>query len=133
MMEMMIAQRRIPSQMLKGVISGCMLAVIAQGETYGYEISQKLNNYGFGTIAEGTIYPVLLRLEKNDFIAASYRPSELGSKRKYYAITERGESELADFRNEFGMLSTAVKNLLAGNEHDDNDNTVPEQSKGARS
>lgn len=133
MMEMMTAQRRIPSQMLKGVISGCMLAVIAQGETYGYEISQKLNNYGFGTIAEGTIYPVLLRLEKNDFIAASYRPSELGPKRKYYAITERGESELADFRDEFGMLSTAVKNLLAGNEHDDNDNTVPEQSKGARS
>lgn len=133
MMEMMTAQRRIPSQMLKGVISGCILAVIAQGETYGYEISQKLNNYGFGTIAEGTIYPVLLRLEKNDFIAASYRPSELGPKCKYYAITERGESELADFRNEFGMLSTAVKNLLAGNEHDDNDNTVPEQSKGARS
>lgn len=111
---MAMAQKRIPSQMLKGVISGCMLAVIAQGETYGYEISQKLGGYGFGAIAEGTIYPVLLRLEKNGCITASYRPSELGPKRKYYAITEQGKSELTDFRDEFGMLSAAVKNLLAG-------------------
>lgn len=133
----MTAQRRIPSQMLKGVISGCMLAVIAQGETYGYEISQKLSDYGFGTIAEGTIYPVLLRLEKNGFITASYRPSELGPKRKYYAITEQGESELTNFHDEFGMLAAAVKNLLAGDGRDDSgnddDNAVSEQSKGAQS
>lgn len=117
-----MAQRRISSQMLKGVISGCMLAVIAQGETYGYEISQKLNDYGFGTIAEGTIYPVLLRLEKNGCIAARYRPSELGPKRKYYAITEQGESELADFRDEFGVLSAAVRNLLADDRRGDGGN-----------
>lgn len=130
---MAMTQKRIPSQMLKGVIAGCMLAVIARGETYGYEISQKLSDYGFGTIAEGTIYPVLLRLEKNGCITASYRPSELGPKRKYYAITERGESELADFRDEFGILSAAVKNLLADDEHGGNGNAVSEQSKGARS
>lgn len=132
-----MGQERISSQMLKGVVSGCVLAIIALGETYGYEISQKLSAYGFGTIAEGTIYPVLLRLEKNGCVTASYRPSELGPKRKYYSITEQGESELADFRDEFGMLSAAVRNLLAEGGHADNDNvsihTSIEQSKGARS
>lgn len=130
---MAMTQKRIPSQMLRGVIAGCMLAVIARGETYGYEISQKLSDYGFGAIAEGTIYPVLLRLEKNGCIVASYRPSELGPKRKYYAITQQGESELADFRDEFGMLSVAVKNLLTDDRHVNDDNAVSEQGKGARS
>ena len=45
----------IPSQMLKGTLEGCILAVIGEQETYGYEISQQLEHYGFGKIAEGTI------------------------------------------------------------------------------
>lgn len=61
----------IPSQMLKGVLEGCVLAIIAQNETYGYEISQQLEHYGFGKITEGTIYPLLLRLEKT----AAWKPS----------------------------------------------------------
>ena len=45
----------ISSQMLKGVLEGCVLAIISQQETYGYEISQALERYGFGKITEGTI------------------------------------------------------------------------------
>ena len=66
----------IPSQMLKGTLEGCILTVIGQGEVYGYEISQKLERYGFGKIAEGTIYPLLLRLEKNGCVSSFYRKSE---------------------------------------------------------
>ena len=58
----------ISTQMLKGTLEGCVLAVIGQKETYGYEISEQLGKYGFGKVAEGTIYPLLLRLEKNGFI-----------------------------------------------------------------
>ena len=54
----------IPSQMLKGVLQGSVLAILSQRETYGYEIVQALEAYGFGTISEGTVYPLLLRLEK---------------------------------------------------------------------
>ena len=53
----------IPSQLLKGTLEGCILAVIRKKPTYGYEIAQQLAAYGFGRIAEGTIYPLLLRLE----------------------------------------------------------------------
>lgn len=54
----------IPSQMLKGTLEGCILAVISQQETYGYEISQTLRGHSFGDISEGTVYPLLPRLEK---------------------------------------------------------------------
>ena len=54
----------IPSQMLKGVLEGCILAVIEEDETYGYEITTRLAGYGFGAVAEGTIYPILLRLRR---------------------------------------------------------------------
>ena len=125
-------QGRIPTQMLKGVIAGCVLAVIARGETYGYEISQRLNGYGFGDVAEGTIYPVLLQLEKSGCITATYRASELGPKRKYYTITEQGLGELAGFRDEFGMLSVAVRNLFVVGDTG-NGAMKPKQSKGAPS
>ena len=46
----------IPSQMLKGVLQGSVLAILSQRETYGYEIVQALEAYGFGTISEGTVY-----------------------------------------------------------------------------
>ena len=55
----------IPTQMLKGTLEGCILKVISKNETYGYEISEALKDYGFSNISEGTIYPLLLRLEKN--------------------------------------------------------------------
>ena len=100
------------SQMLKGMLEGCILAIISQKETYGYEISQQLKEYGFGKITEGTIYPLLLRLEKNGFINAIYRQSELGPKRKYYFLTSDGKKELASFIENYRQLTAAINLLL---------------------
>ena len=102
----------IPSQMLKGTLEGCVLAVIGERETYGYEISQQLERFGFGRIAEGTIYPLLLRLEKNGLVEAVYRQSEVGPRRKYYRLTAAGERELAAFIQNYQALSRAVDKLL---------------------
>lgn len=103
----------ISSQMLKGTLEGCILAIISRKETYGYEISQKLNEYGFGKIAEGTIYPLLLRLEKNGFILATYRQSDQGPKRKYYSLTEKGADEKSKFIESYTELTNAVNTLLS--------------------
>lgn len=103
----------IPSQMLKGTLEGCIMAVISRQPTYGYEITQKLADYGFGPIAEGTVYPLLLRLEKNGLVSAAFRPSELGPKRKYYSLTPTGEAELQQFIQNYAELSQAVGNLLS--------------------
>ena len=102
----------IPSQMLKGTLEGCILAVMERQETYGYEISQQLERFGFGKIAEGTIYPLLLRLEKNGLAEAVYRQSEVGPRRKYYRLTAAGERGLAEFIQNYRALRGAVDNLL---------------------
>ena len=102
----------IPSQMLKGTLEGCIMAVISRQPTYGYEITQKLADYGFGPIAEGTVYPLLLRLEKNGLARAEYRASEVGPRRKYYMLTEKGQAELAAFLASYRELTDAVGRLL---------------------
>ena len=102
----------IPSQMLKGTLEGCIMAVISRQPTYGYEITQKLADYGFGPIAEGTVYPLLMRLEKNGLARAEYRASEVGPRRKYYMLTEKGQAELAAFLASYRELTGAVGRLL---------------------
>lgn len=106
----------IPSQMLKGTLSGCILAIISRRETYGYEIAEILSRYGFGKIAEGTIYPLLLRLEKNGLVDTEYRASELGPKRKYYRLTQPGREELESFISSYNELRNAVDSTLKGGE-----------------
>lgn len=102
----------IPSQMLKGTLEGCIMAIISRQPTYGYEIAEQLKNYGFGQIAEGTIYPLLLRLEKNGLANAEYRTSEVGPKRKYYDLTAKGREELAAFLASYRELTSAVDRLM---------------------
>lgn len=102
----------IPSQMLKGTLEGCIMAIISRQPTYGYEIAEQLKNYGFGQIAEGTIYPLLLRLEKNGLANAEYRASEVGPKRKYYVLTAKGRAEPDAFLSSYCELTHAVGRLL---------------------
>nr|WP_304509068.1 PadR family transcriptional regulator [Anaerotignum sp.] len=97
--------------MLKGTLENCILKVISYKETYGYEISQELQKYGFSNISEGTIYPLLLRLEKNGLITTQYRESPLGPKRKYFSISMAGKKELDLFYSNWMKLEQAV-NLL---------------------
>lgn len=100
------------SQMLKGVLEGCVLALIGRGETYGYELVGALAACGLPGIAEGTLYPLLMRLEKKGLIASTYRESEVGPRRKYYRITDAGTAEIAAFADEFAKLSKVVGNVL---------------------
>lgn len=102
----------IPSQMLKGTLEGCVLKVISNRETYGYEISQRLLEHGFEGIPEGTVYPLLLRMEKNGLIEAEYKASVLGPKRKYFSITEKGREELEKFLKSFREMETAVNHIF---------------------
>lgn len=102
----------IPAQMLKGNLEDCVLAIISLKETYGYEIVQKLSEFGFGSIAEGTVYPLLLRLEKQGFVKTELRPSEFGPKRKYYSITNEGRKEILSFIESFRELAEAVENIM---------------------
>ncbi|MBS4179047.1 PadR family transcriptional regulator [Lederbergia citrea] len=106
------------SQMLKGVLEGCLLAVISKGETYGYEMIEQLEKYGFTMVSEGSIYPVLLRMQKDDLVKTKMKKSPTGPNRKYYTITARGEAELDAFQSRWDELVGAVGKLFAGRNED---------------
>ena len=101
------------SQILKGILEGCLLSIIAKGETYGYEMTEKLSAYGFTMVSEGSIYPLLLRMKKEGLVITNQRkvPSG-GPKRKYYSITVKGEEELEEFKRKWSAISDSVNHLL---------------------
>lgn len=93
------------TELLKGVLEGVVLQVIQNsGETYGYEITNTLIELGFQDIVEGTVYTVLLRLEKKDLVTVSKRKSELGPARKFYRLNAKGETSLEDFWSKWAFL-----------------------------
>lgn len=102
------------SQMLKGVLEGCILQILAEGESYGYEITERLNRSGFPSVNEGTIYPLLMRLDKKGFLNAEVRKSPLGPKRKYYSLSDDGLKTLESFKEEWLHLNVAVTQILDG-------------------
>lgn len=85
------------SQLMRGTLEGCILHIIGARPTYGYDIVTRLQGFGFADVREGTIYPLLMRLEKKKAIAGEYRPSALGPRRKYYSLTSSGQQLLAEF------------------------------------
>ncbi|MDQ0417490.1 PadR family transcriptional regulator PadR [Croceifilum oryzae] len=101
------------SQILKGILEGCLLAVISKGETYGYEMIEKLYAYGFTMVSEGSIYPLLIRMRKEGLVITSEKalPSG-GPKRKYYSLTEKGRERLEEFQARWDEVASSVNRLL---------------------
>jgi len=102
------------SQILKGILEGCILSIISKEETYGYELLTKLKECGFEDIVEGTLYPLLLRLEKNQLIIAERRKSSMGVNRKYYKLSEKGSIELEGFIEYWNKLHVNVNKIIGG-------------------
>ena len=100
------------SQMLKGILDGCLLGIINKGETYGYEMIEKLEHYGFRMVSEGSIYPVLMRLQKEGFVESVLKESPSGPKRKYYTLTAAGQDEYREFKDRWRELSGSVDRLV---------------------
>lgn len=100
------------SQLMRGTLEGCILKIISLGSTYGYEIMIKLTDFGFSDIREGTIYPLLVRLEKKELIYGEFRPSPLGPSRKYYFITPKGIEALNSFEAYWKSISVAVSRIF---------------------
>lgn len=102
------------SQLMRGTLEGCILKVISARMTYGYEILEFLKTKGFSEIAEGTLYPLLLRLERQGNIESRLLPSPLGPKRKYFNITEKGRIYLAEFEQCWREIRDSVGGIIGG-------------------
>lgn len=99
--------------MLKGILDGCLLAIIKDNEVYGYELAEKLENYGFDSFSEGTIYPLLMRMQKEKLVSSTLKKSTAGPKRKYYSLTEKGEIELSHFLERWHTLQANVNRVIS--------------------
>ena len=100
------------TQLLKGVLEGCILELIDKEASYGYLIVEKLKRAGFENVQEATVYPILTRLQKKGFLHSEKRPSEIGPPRKYYLLTEEGEKELKAFSESYNELKKSVDNIF---------------------
>lgn len=97
---------------LRGVLEPCLLALLADGEAYGYELAGRLEALGVGKVAGGTLYPALLRLEDRGQIAGQWRAGDGGPGRKYYALTDHGRAGLLGSHERWEAFSGAVSMLL---------------------
>ena len=99
------------------------LAVVSEGETYGYIVAARLVEAGMGTIRGGTLYPVLNRLESEGLLESQWRQGDGGPGRKYYTITAAGRERFQAQRAQWQRFSERAWSLLQGQrdgaEHDD--------------
>lgn len=99
------------TEMLKGVLEGCVLEIISRNETYGYEITRQLNALGFTDVVEGTVYTILIRLEKNKLVEVTKKPSDMGPPRKFYALNDAGLKELHQFWRKWEFVASKINQL----------------------
>jgi len=99
------------TEMLKGVLEGCVLEIISRKETYGYDITRRLNALGFSDVVDGTVYTILIRLERSNLVAATKRPSDMGPPRKFFVLNDAGRKELEKFWGKWDFVSSRIKAL----------------------
>ena len=98
------------AQMRKGVLEYCILSIIQDNDAYTSDILGQLKNAKM-LVVEGTVYPLLTRLKNTGFLSYRWEESTSGPPRKYYKLTENGESFLTELETSWDELNKAVKKL----------------------
>jgi PadR family transcriptional regulator PadR len=100
-------------QLLKGILSVLLLHLLAEEESYGYDVVRRLHELGLTDVLDGTVYPALARLEREGKIAARLVASSSGPARKYYHPTAAGYAALSDGMAQWETLVDVVGRRLA--------------------
>jgi PadR family transcriptional regulator, regulatory protein PadR len=99
--------RRI-TQLRKGILELAVMGVLYRGRHYGYSLVRVLSEHG-SSLKEGTIYPILARLDRDGLVRSEWVESDQGPPRKYYSLTPAGRRVFADLSQEFDLLISLVK------------------------
>lgn len=114
------------SQMRKGVLEYCILAIIRRNEAYPGDIIDEMRNSGL-QLLEGTLYPLLNRLKNAEILTYRWVESTSGPPRKYFSLTEKGEQFFGILESTWTELSTGVEAVIQANyrkeENEPNNNT----------
>jgi PadR family transcriptional regulator PadR len=112
---MVVGETRDPlTELRRGVLEYCVLAVMRQKEAYAFDIVRVLSDAGGLVTSEGTIYPLLSRLRRDGLVQTTWRESESGPPRRYYQLTNDGQRALDDFVGDWKRFRDAVDAVFAG-------------------
>ncbi len=98
------------TQFKKGVLELCVLSILKTRDYYGYELVQKISKTI--SISEGTIYPLLRRLQKEGYLKTYFEESKEGPSRKYYQLTKKGKEREKELKTEWKSFSEKTKELI---------------------
>jgi len=108
-------RRSIDRELKRGSLELIVLQLLSSGEAYGYEIVSKLSARTKGAleVTDGTLYPVLYRLERAGFVAVRWDTPARGVPRKYYRLTDAGGVELQQLTKDWNAFASAMADLLS--------------------
>jgi len=109
---MAVAERR-QSELLRGVLDLCLLALIEAEPAYGYEMTKRLRERGLAMVGEGSIYPLLGRLERDGLVETYRLESSDGPPRKYYRPSRAGQRVLRRGIEEWQTARAAIDAMLS--------------------
>jgi PadR family transcriptional regulator PadR len=98
------------TQFKKGVLELGVLSLLTKNDNYGYELVEKISKTI--SISEGTIYPLLRRLQKEGYLKTYFRESKEGPSRKYYQLTRKGKDRERELREEWKSFGEKIKKLM---------------------
>lgn len=99
-------------QWLKGILDLCVLALIGDGSSYGYDLATRLEAAGLGAIKGGTLYPRLTAMEKAGLLDSEWKAGDGGPGRKYYSVTRLGMTTLNTAGPDWHRFATVVGSLM---------------------
>ena len=106
------------TQLLHGVLDMCLMSIIDEEASYGYEMVKKLRERGLNLASEGSIYPLLSRLQRQNMIEGYLVQSSEGPARKYYRMSKQGRSALKQWRADWAGFRDSVDGVLNGAAND---------------
>ncbi|MEU3401922.1 PadR family transcriptional regulator [Streptomyces filamentosus] len=123
---------RVSSQLRKGVLEYCVLALLRHEPKYGVELLAELSAVSVMATSQGTIYPLLSRLRREGFVDTELRESPSGPPRRYYALTALGRTSLAEFTRAWPHFRNAVDHFLDDPQHDAQNHAQHDPQSGPR-
>jgi PadR family transcriptional regulator PadR len=99
------------SQLKKGTLSFIVLNILKDKEYYGYELIESVREHTEIEVAEGTLYPLMNRLKKDELVTSKWVEQESGIPRKYYCLTETGVNILEQMQNYWDDLESSIKKI----------------------
>ncbi len=103
----------VPKDLVAASATPLILSILAEGDSYGYAIIQRVKDLSGGQMAwtDGMLYPVLHRLERQGLVEPYVQPSETGRKRRYYRLRRQGTKALAEHKNQWMLVHNTLQQL----------------------